>query len=525
MAMKAPQGSVLSTTEIVQLAARVELRWREAAEDCKHYIQEYVYIVDPDAPGAITKFILWPNQMEALEVFLNKKLSIMLKARQLGLTWLALSYASHRMLFRPGYTAIGLSKREDEAKEMVSRLEVILKHLPKWMIQEKKTAAKNFNGPVWESITTSITIHHPNGQDSTFDSFTSSPDSARSFTASLVIIDEWAFQMWAAEIWAAAYPTINRPTGGQVIGISTAKIGTFFEEMWTQAVAGLNGFASVFLPWWTDPRRDSKWYEATKAALPRSYLQEYPATPEEAFSVGEMTAFPEFSKEIHVCDPFPIPPHWRRWKGVDNGYDDPFFWLWLAVDEIGTVYVYKEFTRQPGEDKLLYTEQAEKVVEMSTYARVEGGEEIKFQEPCDYIVAGTDAWATHHRDASGKDLIAYYQMGGLWGFIRAITDRKLRKSTIHEYLKPVPNTKTGELKAKLQIFSNCKTLIDTLPRLPKDDKDPEKVADCAIDHGYDVLGYSIISYHVGQTAPTKEDAPPIRRHKDALAKRRKKRRH
>ena len=42
---------------------------------------------------------------------------------------------------------------------------------------------------------------------------------------------------------------------------------------------------------------------------------------------------------------------------------------------------------------------------------------------------------------------------------------------------------------------------------------------------YDALGYGILAYHVGQTAPTKEDAPPIRRHKDALSKRRKKRRH
>lgn len=521
MAMRDPG---LNSAEIISKMAQAEYLAREAAGDCKLYIRKYVYIEDPDSPGAITRLILWPLQENVLDIFLNKKLSIVLKARQLGLSWLALAYASHRLVFRPGYTAIALSKREEEAKELVRRMTTILRKLPPWMIREKKRAARNFSGPTWDATTTSVTIYHPDGLASTFESFTSSPDSARSFTANLVIIDEWAFQMWAREIWAAAFPTINRPTGGQVIGISTAKIGTFFEEMWNLAAKGLNAFTPVFLPWWTDPRRDSVWYADTKAALPHSYLQEYPATPEEAFSVGEMTAFPEFDRDVHVCDPFPVPAHWRRWMAVDNGYDDPFDWLWFAVDEGGTVYVYREFTRSPGDEKLLYTEQAQQVAGLSSYVVWEHGQEETRQEPRDFIVAGLDAWATHHRDQSGKDLIAYYQMGGLYGFIKAITDRRLRKSTVHEYLKALPDPQTGRMKPKLQIFSTCRTLIDILPRLPKDEKDPEKVADCAIDHGFDSLGYGLIAYHVGQTAPPKEDVPVIRRHKDTLAKRQRRRR-
>ena len=88
------------------------------------------------------------------------------------------------------------------------------------------------------------------------------------------------------------------------------------------------------------------WYLESKAALPASYLQEYPSTPDEAFSSGSATAFPEFDLEVHVCEPFNIPEHWRRWISVDNGYDHPFCWLWYAVDEDGNVYVYREFPVQ-----------------------------------------------------------------------------------------------------------------------------------------------------------------------------------
>ena len=57
------------------------------------------------------------------------------------------------------------------------------------------------------------------------------------------------------------------------------------------------------------------------------------------WELNEDAAFPEFDYDIHVCKPFDIPRHWKRWLAVDNGYEDPFAWYWFAVDEQGTVYV------------------------------------------------------------------------------------------------------------------------------------------------------------------------------------------
>jgi len=109
------------------------------------------------------------------------------------------------------------------------------------------------------------------------------------------------------------YPTVNRPDGGQVIGISTADMGTLFEEIWNAAVAGENDFYPIFLPWHADPRRTREWYEQTKRNMPNTYRREYPATPEEAFTAGSGAFFPEWDHDVHVIDePGWYPPKdWR----------------------------------------------------------------------------------------------------------------------------------------------------------------------------------------------------------------------
>ncbi len=514
----------LSVDEITVLkaAAKVEAIIRHAREDKAFFIQKFVRIEDKDAPDPMVLFRLWPKQKEALEAFEKHKLTIVLKARQLGLSWLALAFAVHGLVFQPGYSVVALSKREDEAKELVRRVKLILEYLPPFIIRKKdKNLPENYRGPTWDATTTYVSVYHPESKvPAMFTSFTSSPDSARSFTASLVILDEWAFQMYAQEIWAAAYPVINRPTGGKVIGISTARIGGFFEDVWRLAMKGKNNFHPVFLPWFSDPRRTQEWYEATKAALPASYLQEYPATPDEAFSSGSATAFPEFNPELHVCEPFRIPEHWRRWISVDNGYDHPFAWLWYAVDEDGNVYVYREFSRSRDDPKILYSDQATSVVEFNSAASLDDNGNLTVgQEYLDFCVAGLDAWNTHHRDITGKTLIDYYRDGGLQiGFRRAIVDRRLRKAVVHEYLKTIED-EDGTRRSKLKIFNTCKHLLETLPKLPKDNHDPEKVADCSIDNQYDSLSYGLVAYHVDKSIGLTAETPMIRAHKDAIARR------
>ncbi len=501
-----------------------EYERRKAARSNEYFIDKYGQIEDKDNGQGYTKFDLWPEQRRVLQEVEQNRLNIILKARQLGITWLVLWYALHAMMHAIGYTVVALSRRDDDAKELIGRMVFMLEHLPDWIICDDKKAPEGYLELTYTATMHEIVIHRKDGEDSRIIAMPAAKDSGRSFTASLVILDEWAFQQWAVEIWTAAYPTINRPTGGKVIGLSTAKRMTLFEDIWQKA--DKYGFHKIFLPWSADPRRTQKWYEDAKKALAagQRYLQEYPSTPEEAFSAGEGTAFPEFSTDIHVCEPFKIPPHWRRWRGVDNGYTDPFAWGWFAASEDGQVFYYREHTRDYEDEKVLYTEQARKVAELSTHKKLIGSEIVEVEEKIDFTVAGLDAWNTHHRDQSGKSLIDYYADGGINDFIKCVTDRRLRKATMHQYLEPYEDKNTGKLTAKLQIFSTCKKAIETLPLLLVDEKDPEKVADCGIDHIFDMLSYSLIAYHTEKSKPLPERESEIQRYKKNIGSNRNMRR-
>ena len=81
-----------------------ELEIARSKVDIFDFIQEYVKIEDRDAVGEngiVIPFNLWDCQREVLRKFLTDRLTQVLKANQLGLTWLILTYATWRLLFNP----------------------------------------------------------------------------------------------------------------------------------------------------------------------------------------------------------------------------------------------------------------------------------------------------------------------------------------------------------------------------------------------------------------------------------------
>ena len=63
---------------------------------------------------------------------------------------------------------------------------------------------------------------------------------------------------------------------------------------------------------------------------------------EGAFTTFEGMVYEEFSREIHVCDPFQVPEGWERIRAVDFGYINPFCCLWGALDHDRRLYIYDE---------------------------------------------------------------------------------------------------------------------------------------------------------------------------------------
>lgn len=316
-----------------------ELREEERAYCLNHieyFIKTYGHIEDKDADELIQPFELWKEQIDALHSIMSHKLNIILKARQLGISWLAVHIACHYVVTSSGKTVIELSKSEEEAKELIRREAVVLRYMPE-LVAEKDYEPVGWNGPVFKSTALTLTVTYPDGSESVIKALASSAGAGRSFTANLIIFDEWAFQQFAEEIWTGGYPTINRPNGGKVIGLSTIERGTLFEKLFTEEG---NGFNKIFIPWYADPRRDEEWYKRSRLALGDRIYSEYPATIEEALMVPGGAFFPEVKRVTHEKPKMADGPK-KYICTIDYGLD-ALAAIFIAIDSNGHGMGYRE---------------------------------------------------------------------------------------------------------------------------------------------------------------------------------------
>ena len=246
-----------------------EAEWRRCVEDESYFLRMYWHIAHP-AHGRIL-FDLRGAQSEALERWANNRYSLTLKARQIGWTTLVAAHQFWLAFFHDDQNIIDLSRTERESVLLLKKTKYGFKHMPDWMLAR---------GP------DSIVEHQQRmgfSNGSQISSMPSASDPARGESASLVVVDEWAFLPNPEEAWASIEPVAD--VGGRIIGLSTANgSGNFFHQLWNGATTGNNRFDAMFFPWSASEDRDISWYESKKdAMLPWQLAQEYPTTPEEAF--------------------------------------------------------------------------------------------------------------------------------------------------------------------------------------------------------------------------------------------------
>lgn len=191
------------------------------------------------------------------------------------------------------------------------------------------------------------------------------------------------------------------------------------------------------------------------------------------WDVVEGQFFSEFSREIHVVDPFPIPLAWKRFRSMDWGYNDPCAVYWYAVAPDRRIYVYREIY-QPNT----------LAVDMAKLITQTNGKDI-----CSYTVASPDMWQKRGmKDVMGGENIAETFGKLKVPLIKADNDRKIGWQRIRENLATAPDG-----KPYLQIFSNCHNLIRTLPVLFYDQHDHEDVSGNCEDHAAESLRYGLMS--------------------------------
>lgn len=437
---------------------------RLARENPCEFIERMVKIEDK-TENCIVAFKLWKEQKEAVRAFHENKKTVVLKARQLGFSWLSLSYAVSQMIAKPGFMVLCFSQGEKEAKEMIRRVGKVI--LPNMI------GLFGDGGPIrFVALKETVTIIFPDGRESVMQAMPSSADSGRSLSADLIIFDEWAMHPFAAELFDAVFPTINRPNG-KFIGLSTMKRGTYFEDVVVNYEE--KGFYRVFIPWSADPRRTVEWYEETWKALGDKTLQEYPATVEEALTIPGGAFFPEFDTRVHVVTPLEEGERKKLiyYQCIDYGLDKLSI-RWICVDTKGTCRVYREFDCPD----LIISEAAR---EIRRYWEAEGKPKAVFAPP--------DMW--NRETGSGKSRFDLFIENGVV-LIRSSNDIAAGCAALKELLYH------EEGKAPRLLFERDRTAkcIYDFSKIQKDKKRLDIYAKEPHDltHGVDAIRYFAVMY-------------------------------
>jgi phage terminase large subunit len=238
-----------------------------------------------------------------------------------------------------------------------------------------------------------------------------------------------------------------------------------------ESFKGADGLTRKFIPARLDDNpylaNDGRYEQMLKALPPTQRRQ----LLEGDWEVAEGAAFTEFDRNLHVIEPFEIPMHWERIKGIDYGYASESACVWGAVDkDDGTLIIYRELYRKG----LLGTDLAHIISEM------------ELNDPMS--VPGVLDTACWNRTGQTGPTVGETLVKAGHKLRRADKNRVAGKIQIHEYLK---TQQSG--RPKIQIFNTCPNLIRELQSIPLDKSNPEDVDTHAPDHAYDALRYLIMA--------------------------------
>ena len=258
----------------------LEYRYQECEkvyESFAYFLNNYAYIEDKDKKIPVL-FKLWPEQKTILPKILTSLLLIILKARQLGLTWLCAAYALWYTMTRPMKLVVVISAKGDWAIEFLDRVYFILGFLPVWLY------------PGIEKDTTEVLrFKHEDGLKSTVKSLTTTESGAQSKTPDVLILDETCWNPYIRQIFAASKPGIDA-AGGRIIAISNsikdAPGWGWTRDMYVESMKKLNDFTRIFMWWRAHPRRPDNFKEIQlRGGMDEiDFSNHYPASEEEAIS-------------------------------------------------------------------------------------------------------------------------------------------------------------------------------------------------------------------------------------------------
>lgn len=234
--------------------------------------------------------------------------------------------------------------------------------------------------------------------------------------------------------------------------------------------------------------------------LPSDYVDSLMAMPEAwvkrfvegSFDVFSGQIWPEFDREIHTINPFPIPEWWDGMEGIDWGYRNPTSVLWTKFDDKGNCFVVDEHL----EANRLVSYHAGKVHERRG----------QWGQPMETMI---DPTSSKTDPTSGRSVIDEFNDHGI--LVSPADNARIPGiNRIGEWLRCDPGHEhplTGELHPehmdgqgypRLYVFKNCVQLIEHIGQYQWKKQPPTKEEDAKEkplekdDHDVDALRYTLM---------------------------------
>ncbi len=219
------------------------------------------------------------------------------------------------------------------------------------------------------------------------------------------------------------------------------------------------------------------------------FLESLPENTRKAWLLGswdvwEGQFFPEFSEDVHVVEPFPIPETWRKYRSTDFGRTAPFATICAAVDYDGNVWIYREY----------YKAGLDADVNASNVAIECSSDPINPETGNRYELDIVDrqVFAQQGQDMTIAEIL---EKNGMPNLVPAggkqLGGRVARWTIFHEYLRHMTVAGKTIEEPKLKIFSTCPNTIRTIPMMIHDDKKPEDIVTTGVEDHCFVAGTKV----------------------------------
>ena len=215
--------------------------------DPAYFARTYCKVISLDK--GLVNFNLYPYQEKMFDQFNKNRFNIVLACRQSGKSISSVAYLLWFALFHSEKVIAVLANKGATAREMLSRVTLMLENLPFFLQPGCKALNK---GSIEFSNNSRIIAAATSGS------------SIRGMSVNLLYLDEFAFVERAAEFYTSTYPVVSSGKDTKVIITSTANgIGNVFQKIWEGAVQGTNDYVPFRVDWWDVPGRDENWKKQT----------------------------------------------------------------------------------------------------------------------------------------------------------------------------------------------------------------------------------------------------------------------